>query len=92
MTKQEALAKGFVYEGRCGIVPVYLTDVNAFGTKQPGLTAQKPWQEPLLDVQEALNTICCAVINFFRPGTAEGVAILFGDRLDGTKRTEQELD
>lgn len=92
MTRQEALEKGFVYEGRVGLVPVYLTELNAFGTKNPGVAAQSPMLEYALDVQEAVNGVACKVINFFKPGTAEGVAILFGDRLDGAPRTEEELD
>lgn len=92
MTKKEAMDKGFVYEGRIGVVPVYLTDLNAFGEKSPGLAAKHTVMEYVLDVQEAVNKVACAAINFFKPGAAEGFPIIFCNRLDGKPVTEKELD
>lgn len=92
MTKQEAMDKGFVYEGTVGVVPVYLTELNAFGTKVPGIAAKSPALELVLDAQEALNKAACKAINFFKPGAAEGFPIIFGNRLDGKPVTEKELD
>ena len=92
MTRQEAMEKGFVYEGRVGIVPVYLTDLYAFGHKNPGLAAKSPWMEYVLDMQEVLNGWACAAINYFKPGAAVGLAIMFGPRLDGKPVTDEELD
>lgn len=92
MTRQEALQKGFVYEGRVGIVPVYLTELNAFGVKNPGMAAKNTALEFVLDVQDELNRAACAVINFFKPGAALGISIIFGNRLDGKPVTEKELD
>lgn len=92
MTKQEALEEGFVYEGYYGIVPVYLTELNAFGYKNPGYAPKYVWMTPILDVQEWLNEGLCWLINKVRPGAATGVAIAFGRRLDGKYRTEKELD
>lgn len=92
MTKQEALEEGFVYEGRIGIVPIYVTALHAFGHKNPGLAAKNGLLECVLDLQFALNKAACAVINHFKPGAAEGFPIIFGDRLDGKPVTEKELD
>lgn len=92
MTKQEALQQGFVYEGYCGIVPVYLTEVDAFGHKHPGLVAKYWWLDGVLTLQEAVNAGLCRLINLFKPGMAEGITIMFGERLDGKVRTEKELD
>lgn len=92
MTKQEALKEGFVYEGYCGIVPVYLTELNAFGYKVPGFAAKYEWMTPVLDAQEWLNEGLCWLINKVRPGAAVGINLAFGERLDGKERTEKELD
>lgn len=92
MTKQEALEEGFVYEGWCGIVPVYLTELNAFGYKNPGYAPKYVWMTPVLDVQEWLNEGLCWLINKAKPGAAAGLTFAFGDRLDGKPETEKERD
>lgn len=92
MTKQEALEEGFVYEGYCGIVPVYLTELNAFGYKYPGFAARYEWMTPILDAQEGLNNALCWLINKVKPGAAVGITLTFGQRLDGKVRTEKEFD
>jgi hypothetical protein len=92
MTEQEALKEGFVYEGYYGVVPVYLTELNAFGYKNPGYAPKYGWMLPVMDVQDWLNEGLCWLINKVKPGAATGITIAFGRRLDGKYRTEKELD
>ena len=92
MTKQEAIENGFVYEGRMGIVPVYLTDLNAFGHKLPGYAGKNVAWDIVLDIQLFLNDLITTAINIVRPGTCQEINIGFGARLDGKPITEEELD
>ena len=92
MTNEEALEDGFVYEGYCGLVPVFITDVNAFGHKNPGVAARWPWMEFVLDIQAAADKAACWVINKFKPGSAQGITVMFGDRLDGKPIMDGEID
>jgi len=91
MTRQEALAHGFVYEGKIGVVPVYLTELNAFGHKMPGAVGKNLALDIALAVQTAIHDGAVWLIELVKPGSCREVGIWFGSRLDGAPVTDEEL-
>lgn len=88
MTKEQALAKGYVYEGMIGYVPVYLTGLNKFGDNMPGAAPKNAAWGVVLWVQEKVINLVRKV----RGVESDQHDVYFGERLDGKPWAEGELE
>lgn len=86
MTREQAIAEGFKYEGRMGVVPVYMKSPQLnMGEHSVGVRGPDAW-EYVMDFQDFLVD----AILFFNPKFILGVD--YQRRIDGGEMPANEAD